>query len=72
MNLNMSDKINAAVGQVGAYFLSVVSFGEGVNWLGAITGLSGAALTLATAYKFFEDARFRDAERKKLERDLGK
>lgn len=66
----MNEKLNTAVSQLGAYFLSTISVLEGVNWLAAITGMAGAALTGASAYKMYQDARYRKLEADKLRKEV--
>lgn len=66
----MNERINAAISQLGAYFLSTISVLEGVNWLAAITGTAGALLTLASAYKQYQDARHRKLEADKLHKEV--
>lgn len=61
-------EVNRLAGIVGSYTISAITFLEQINWIGAITGIAGATLTLTMALKTWEEYRIVKLNREKLEK----
>lgn len=61
-------EMNRFAGIVGSYTISAITFLESINWIGAVTGLAGATLTLTMALKTWEEYRTVRLNRQKLEK----
>lgn len=62
-------EMNRFAGIVGSYTISAISFLESINWIGGLTGVAGATLTLAMALKTWEEYRTARIKRQKLEKE---